>query len=70
MPEVLIALLVLPFALAILGLFVWSLVWVYRDAEVRGKEGWLALLVVLFMNWPFSLLIWMLFRPDIKEKKA
>ena len=40
MPEVLIALLVLPFALAILGLFVWSLVWVYRDAEVRGKEGW------------------------------
>ena len=70
MPEAFIALLVVPFALAILGLLIWSLVWVYRDAEVRGKEGWLALLVVFFMNWPFSLLIWMLFRPDIKEKKA
>ena len=65
MTEWIIALLVVPFGLMVLGILIWSLVWVYRDAERRGKEGWLAVLVVFFMNWPFSLLIWMLFRPEI-----
>jgi hypothetical protein len=64
MPEMLIVFLIVPFALLIFGLFIWSLVWVYRDAEARGKDGWLALVVVFFLNWPFSLLLWMLFRPD------
>jgi hypothetical protein len=29
-------------------------------------------LLVLFMNWPISLLIWLVFRPDIKpaEEKS
>jgi len=65
MPEMFLILLAIPFGLLFLGLLVWSLVWAYKDAEARGKEGWLAVLVVLFLNWPFSLLVWLLFRPDL-----
>lgn len=67
MEELIIIFLVLPLALAVLGLLIWSLVWAYRDAESRGKPGWLVVLLVLFMNWPFSLLIWIVFRPDAKS---
>jgi hypothetical protein len=29
-------------------------------------------LLILFMNWPISILIWLVFRPDVKstEEKA
>jgi uncharacterized membrane protein len=50
----------------IFGLMVWSLIWAYNDAEKRGKSGWLVVLLVLLMNWPISLLMWLVFRPDIK----
>lgn len=66
MEKLIIIFLVLPLALAVLGLLIWSLVWAYRDAESRGKPGWLVVLLVLFMNWPFSLLIWIVFRPEVK----
>ena len=46
-----------------LALFLWSLAWVYRDAEQRGKSGCLVLLIVLFFGWPLSLLLWLVFRP-------
>ena len=52
------------FLLVILGLLVWSLVWVYRDAEMRGKSGLLVVLLVFLANWPISLLAWIVFRPD------
>ncbi len=52
-----------------LGLLIASLAWAYRDAEMRGKPGWLVVLVVLLMNWPFSLLLWLLFRPDVIAPK-
>jgi hypothetical protein len=58
---------IIPFILVTLGLLIWSLIWAYKDAEKRGKPGWLVLLLVLFMNWPMSLLIWLVFRPDLKE---
>ena len=48
-----------------LYLLVWSLVWVYRDAEARGKPGWLVSLLVLFLKWPISLLLWVVFRPQL-----
>lgn len=51
-------------ALAVLGLLVWSLVWVYRDAQARGKPGWAVTLVVLLLKWPISLLLWVIFRPE------
>ena len=55
-----------PLVLVVLGLLIWSLIWVYGDAEKRGKQGWLAVLVALFVSWPFSLLLWILFRPEVK----
>ena len=53
-----------PFLLVVLGLLVCSLVWVYRDAEMRGKPGLLVVLLVFLANWPISLLAWIVFRPD------
>ena len=46
-------------------LYVWSIVWSYRDAERRGKPGWLVALLVALLSWPLSLIIWVLFRPGI-----
>ena len=44
-----------------LVLFAVSLVWVYRDAESRGKTGCLWLLIAYF-TWPFGLLAYVLLR--------
>ncbi len=52
-------------ALAGLILYVWSIIWSYRDAERRGKPGWLVALLVALFSWPLSLIIWFLFRPGI-----
>ncbi len=60
-------LIAIPFFLTILGLLVWSLVWVHGDAIKRGKPGWAVVLLVLLLDWPVSLLVWLVFRPDIKE---
>ena len=51
-------------AIITLALLVWSLIWVYRDAEARGKPGWAVALLVLFLKWPLSLAVWVIFRPD------
>jgi hypothetical protein len=52
-------------ALAGLILYVWSIIWAYRDAERRGKPGWMVALLVALLSWPLSLIIWFLFRPGI-----
>lgn len=62
-------LLIIPFVLVVLGLLIWSLIWVYHDAEKRGKSGWLVALLVFLLEWPISLLVWLVFRPDIKEQQ-
>lgn len=51
------------FVALFLGLFVWSLAWVYNDAERRGKSGCLVVLIISFFGWPISLLFWLVFRP-------
>ena len=51
-----------PFIATVLGLLVASLIWVYRDAEARNKSGTLVVLLVLLLNWPLSLLLWLVFR--------
>ncbi len=66
MEEILLVLLIVPVMLVILGLFVWSLVWVHGDAIKRGKPGWAVVLLVILLEWPISLLLWVVFRPDIK----
>ena len=67
MDKFILLIIILPLALVVLGLLVWSLVWVHGDAEKRGKPGWLVVLLVLFLDWPISLLVWVVFRPDVKE---
>lgn len=51
----------------LVGLIVYigSIIWAYRDAERRGKPGWLVALLVALLSWPLSLLVWVLFRPGI-----
>ena len=51
----------------LLGLVVYvgSIIWAYRDAERRGKPGWLVALLVALLSWPLSLLVWVVFRPGI-----
>jgi len=69
MENAILILLAIPFFLVILGLLIWSLVWVYGDAEKRGKPGWAVALMVFLLNWPISLLVWVVFRPEEKTKK-
>jgi hypothetical protein len=67
MDEAWSGLLLLPlllFALIPFGLFVWSVVWAYSDAEQRGKSGCLVALLVMFMSWPVGLIAWIIFRPE------
>ena len=52
------------FGLVALGLYIWSIIWTYRDAEHRGKPGLLVALMVALLSWPISLLVWIVFRPE------
>jgi len=52
--------------LSLLGIWLWSVVWAYRDAEARGKSGCLVVLLVLLAAWPLGLIIWLVFRPERK----
>lgn len=47
--------------LVVMLLFVLSLVYVYRDAEARGKTGCLWSLIVFF-TWPLGLIAYLLLR--------
>ena len=42
---------------------VYVLEWVKRDAESRGKSGWIVVVLVLFLNLP-GLFAWLAFRPE------
>ena len=44
-------------------LFLWSVFWIMRDAEQRGKSGCLALLFLVVASWPVSILWWLWLRP-------
>lgn len=57
-------------ALVTLVLYVWSIIWAYRDAERRGKPGWLVALLVALLSWPLSLLVWIIFRPGIRYSRS
>jgi hypothetical protein len=48
----------------VLGLWAWSILWAYGDAERRGKSGCLVALLVLLLSWPVGLIAWLVFRPE------
>ena len=54
---------VLPVFLVIVCLFIWSLIWIYSDAEKRQKNGLLGVVFALVAVWPWSLLWWVWLRP-------
>lgn len=62
-------LIALAFVLAMLALWLWSVVWAYGDAERRGKSGCLVALLVMLVSWPLGLLIWVIFRPEDRERR-
>jgi hypothetical protein len=47
-----------------------SSMWAYDDAEKRGKSGILAVLLVLFVLWPIGLILWLVFRPKLKDQPS
>jgi hypothetical protein len=53
-------------SLLALVVMVISYVWMYRDAEQRGKPGCLVVLVMLlFAVWPLNLIVWLVCRPPL-----
>ncbi|ARS34391.1 hypothetical protein [Pontibacter actiniarum] len=54
-------------SLIIFIVYLWSIFWAYKDAERRGKPGWLVALVVAFLAWPVGLLLWILVRPNDRQ---
>lgn len=49
------------FGILMLVLYLGSLVWLYQDAQGRGKTGCLWVLIVFF-TWPFGLIAYILLR--------
>lgn len=57
---------VVPFVIIIGLALAWLLsgLWAARDAVSRGKSGLLVSLLVLFLAWPLSIVLWIIVRPD------
>lgn len=49
--------------LVMFGLYIASLVWLYRDANRRNSNGLVITILVAVFAWPIGLLIWLLARP-------
>jgi hypothetical protein len=59
------------FVITFILLYFWSIIWGYRDAINRGKNGFAVAALIVFFAWPFGLLFWTIVRPEevkIKEK--
>jgi hypothetical protein len=42
-----------------------TVIWVYRDANRRGKPGIVVALLVGLISWPIGLLVWVLVRNKV-----
>ena len=49
------------------ALWVLSVRWTYRDAQLRGKPAWLAALLAGLFFWPIGWMIWLRIRPGAGE---
>ena len=47
------------------AIYIASIVWVYRDANRRGKSGILVALLVALISWPIGLLVWLIVRDKV-----
>ena len=60
------SILVIPSLIALIFVFVASLVWLYKDAVKRNKNGFIALLFILLAGWPGAFIVWFWLRPPLK----
>lgn len=44
-------------------LYIYSIVWAYRDGQRRGGNGTLVAVLVALAAWPLGFLIWLFIRP-------
>jgi hypothetical protein len=56
---------VIPVLLVLLGAFAASIAWVWRDANRRGQPGFIVAVLVAFLFWPLSLIVWLAARPGV-----
>lgn len=52
-------------ALLVMTAFAASVAWVWRDANRRGQPGFIVAVLVVFLFWPLSLIVWLLARPAV-----
>lgn len=57
------AILLVPMMVSVIYFSITSFVWLYQDAEQRGKKGYIALILILLTGWPISFLWWFWLRP-------
>jgi hypothetical protein len=62
--------LLVPALIVIICCFVASLVWLYKDAKRRSKNGIVAILFILLTGWPVSFLWWLWLRPPLDREKG
>ncbi|CAN5518270.1 hypothetical protein BH09VER1_BH09VER1_51300 [soil metagenome] len=53
--------------LAGVGGYVWSLAWLYHDANERGQSGWFLVGLTFLLSWPLVMVGWLIFRPARRE---
>ena len=61
--ETVLRLFVLCFTVAYCAVYTYSVVWTYRDAKARGSWPTFVAILVASVSWPFSLALWLHFRP-------
>lgn len=68
--EIFLVILGLLFIITFIVLYFWSIIWGYKDAVLRGKNGFAVATLIALFAWPFGLLFWTIIRPeDIKTKE-
>jgi len=56
------------FIFLIVMVFIYSIYWIRKDAQLRGKNPTVAMFFGILACWPISLLWWKWLRPDITAK--
>jgi hypothetical protein len=54
----------------LLGLTIWSLVWISKDAKKRGKSSFGAVFFAISAAYPISLLWWLWLRPALLSRRS
>jgi len=64
------AILIIPAFIAVIFLTIGSIIWIYRDATQRGKNGVIAVIFILLSGWPLSFVWWLWLRPTLSHNQS